>query len=167
MVFIWCYYSQHIHPHVLSHMAMWTWSMRIMGWTSTMVMPTTSWNLLQNFYKILKKPPTSFFSCFIQGSGTTPLYEVVLDGKEECLTSLEECSQQLVHGKVLPPTLYEQLGNCANNNKYWYEFCFWSLFAQGCTFHNTYEYMWVHNRDRLLIWTFLYYVYICYTNYNL
>ena len=77
--------------------------------------------IMESFAKLLQdleKTTNIFSSCFIRGSGTTSLYDVVLDGKEVCLTSLEECSQQLVHGEVLPPTLYEQLGNCANNNKY-------------------------------------------------
>ena len=38
------------------------------------------------------------------------------------------------------------------------------FFAWRCTIHNTYEYTWVHQRG--ITWTFSYYVYICYTNYN-
>lgn len=78
-------------------------------------------HIQESFAKLLQDleyTTNIFFSCFIRGSGTTPLYEVVLYGKEVFLTSLEECSQQLVPGKVLPPTLYEQFGNCAHNNKY-------------------------------------------------
>ena len=93
-------------------------------------------HIQESFAKLLQDleyTTNIFFSCFIRGSGTTPLYEVVLYGKEVFLTSLEECSQQLVPGKVLPPTLYEQFGNCAHNNKYWYVLHFWSLLAQSCT----------------------------------
>src|SRR5665213_3542773 len=75
----------------------------------------------------LEKPPTSSSRTLFEGSGTTPLYEAVLDGKEVCLNSLAEPPKEYVYAKQLPPTLHVQLDNCAKDNKCRYVFCFWSL----------------------------------------
>ncbi len=75
----------------------------------------------------LENPPTSSSRALFVGCGTTPLYEAVLEGKEVCLSSLQEAPQQPVVAKPLPPTLHVQLDNCAKDNKCRYVFCFWSL----------------------------------------
>jgi hypothetical protein len=75
----------------------------------------------------LESPPTSSSRALFVGGGTTPIYEAVLEGKEVCLSSLQEPPEQLVIAKALPPTLHVQLDNCANDNKCRYVFCFWSL----------------------------------------
>ena len=75
----------------------------------------------------LESPPTSSSRALFVGCGTTPIYEAVLEGKEVCLSSLQEPHEQPVLAKVLPPTLHVQLDNCAKDNKCRYVFCFWSL----------------------------------------
>jgi hypothetical protein len=75
----------------------------------------------------LKKPPMSSSRVLFVDYGTTPLYEVVLAGKEVCLSSLADEPQELVPAKQLPPTLHVQLDNCTKDNKCRYVFCFWSL----------------------------------------
>ena len=75
----------------------------------------------------LESPPTSSSRALFAGCGTTPIYEAVLEGKEVCLSSLQEPPEQPVLAKPLPPTLHVQLDNCAKDNKCRYVFCFWSL----------------------------------------
>ena len=62
-----------------------------------------------------------FYSC-----GMTPLYEVVLQGKEVCMSSLSEPTRDLIIKKPLPPTFQVQLDNCSKD-KCRYMFCFLSL----------------------------------------
>lgn len=75
---------------------------------------------MKSFAKLpqdLEKPPMSLSCALFMGLETTPLYEVVIDGKEVCLVPLAEFPQQPVLGKQFPPTLHIQLDNCTNDNK--------------------------------------------------
>ena len=55
---------------------------------------------------------------FLDGCGTTPLCETVLQGEEVCMSSLPEPPREPILVKPLPPTLHIQLDNCAKDNKY-------------------------------------------------
>ena len=54
----------------------------------------------------------------------------MLDGKDVCLHSLQEPSNEPMIAKKLPPILRVQLNNCAKNNKSRYVFAYWSFFVE-------------------------------------
>ena len=72
----------------------------------------------------LESSQTSSSRAFFVGCRITPIYEVVLEGKEVCLSSLPESPKEPVFAKSLPLTLHVQLDNCAKDNKCQYVFCF-------------------------------------------
>ena len=75
---------------------------------------------VKSFAKLLRdleSPPTSSSRALFVGCGATPIYEVVLEGKEICLSSFQEPSEQHVLAKPLTRTLHVQLDNCAKDNK--------------------------------------------------
>ena len=76
------------------------------------------------FLRDLESLPTSSSRALFVGCGIIPIYEVVLEGKEICLSSLQEPHKQPVLAKPLPPTLHMQLDNCAKDNKCRYVFYF-------------------------------------------
>jgi hypothetical protein len=79
----------------------------------------------------LEKPPASSSRVLFENSRSTPLFDVVLKGKEICLDSLGT-SQPSIPIRRLPPILHVQLDNCWKDNKNRYVFCFWSmLVAKG------------------------------------
>ena len=53
----------------------------------------------------LEKPPSYSSRLLFENSGSTPLYEAVLDGKNVCLHSLPEPPNKDVIAMNLPPTL--------------------------------------------------------------
>ena len=65
------------------------------------------------FLRNFERPPTSSSCVLIVGCGTTQIYE----GKEVCLSSLQEAHKQLVLAKFLSLTLQVQLDNCTKDNK--------------------------------------------------
>lgn len=75
--------------------------------------------------------PSSLFT----GAGTTELYEAILAGSEECITSiqLKPCTQTTPFQK-LPPILHVQLDNCWKDNKSRHIKCFWSLLVANGVF---------------------------------
>ena len=77
------------------------------------------------FLQDLESPLTSSSCAIFVGCGTTPICKIVLEGKEVCLSPLQEPPEQPILAKPLPPTLHVQLDNCANDNKCQYVFCFW------------------------------------------
>jgi hypothetical protein len=79
----------------------------------------------------LEKPLVSLSEVLFENSGSIPLFDVVLKGKEDCIESLGT-SLPLIPGWTLPPILHVQLDNCWKDNKSRYVFCFWSmLVAKG------------------------------------
>jgi hypothetical protein len=69
----------------------------------------------------LEKPPTSLSGVLFDNSGSTPLFDVVLKGKEVCIDSLGT-SQPSIPTWRLPPILHVQLDNCWKDNKSRYVF---------------------------------------------
>jgi hypothetical protein len=79
----------------------------------------------------LEKPLASSSGVLFESSGSTPLFDAILKGKEICLDSLGTF-QPSIPVRTLPPILYVQLDNCWKDNKSRYVFCFWSmLVAKG------------------------------------
>ena len=92
--------------------------------------PADSNHTIGSFAKLLRdleKPPASSSGLLFENTGSTPLYEAVLYGKDVCLHSLPEPLSEPVIAKKLPPTLRVQLDNCAKDNKSRYVFAYWSL----------------------------------------
>ena len=79
----------------------------------------------------LESPPKSSNPCSLfVGAGTTELYEAVLGGSEQCITSIKPkltAGPNPVGLVKLPPILHVQLDNCWRDNKSRYIKCFWSL----------------------------------------
>jgi hypothetical protein len=92
--------------------------------------PADSNHTIGSFARLLhdlEKPPAYSSGLLFEDTGSTPLYEVVLDGKDVYLHSLSEPPNKSVVAKKLPPTLRVQLDNCAKDNKNRYVFAYWSL----------------------------------------
>ena len=75
----------------------------------------------------LEGVPISSSTSLFAGSGTHPLFEAVLLGKEACLNSLLPEGEISGVAEPLPPVLHVQLDNAASDNKNRFMFCFWSL----------------------------------------
>ena len=92
--------------------------------------PADSNHTIGSFAKFLhdlEKPPSYSSILLFENSGSTPLYEAVMDGKDVCPHSLPEPPSENVIATNLPPTLRVQLDNCAKDNKSRYVFAYWSL----------------------------------------
>jgi hypothetical protein len=92
--------------------------------------PADSNHTIGSFARLLRdleKPPAYSSGLLFENTGSTPLYEAVMDGKDVCLHSLPEPPSEPVIAKKLPPTLRVQLDNCAKDNKSRYVFAYWSL----------------------------------------
>ena len=82
--------------------------------------PTDSNHTIGSFTRFLRdleKPPAYSSRLLFENTGSTPLYEAVLDGKDVCLHSLPEPPSEPVTAKKLLPTLRFQLDNCTKDNK--------------------------------------------------
>ena len=81
----------------------------------------------------LKKPPSYSSRLLFENTGSTPLYEAMLDGKDVCLHSLPEPLSEHVIAMKVPSTMCVQLDNYAKDNKSRYFFCI--LVVIGCERH--------------------------------
>ena len=86
----------------------------------------------------LEGVPISYSKSLFAGSGTHPLFEAVLFGKEGCLNSLLPESEISGVAEPLPPVLHVQLDNAASDNKNRFMFCFWSLLVHMGVFREVY-----------------------------
>ena len=59
--------------------------------------------LFARLLRDLEKPPAYSSGLLFENTGSTPLYEAVLDGKDVCLHSLPEPPNEPVIAKKLPP----------------------------------------------------------------
>ena len=87
-------------------------------------------HVVGSFVKLLcdlDKPPMHSSHVILEYSKMIPFYEVVLEGKDVCMSSLWEPPTKPILAKTLPPTLHVQLDNRAKDNKGHYVFCFWYL----------------------------------------
>jgi hypothetical protein len=85
----------------------------------------------------LEKPRACSLRILFENSGATPLFDVVLSGKELCMLAL--CTDLvLVAARRLPPILHVQLDNCWKDNKSRYVFCFWSLLVAKSIFEEVF-----------------------------
>jgi hypothetical protein len=85
----------------------------------------TVWSVAK-LLRDLEKLSTSSSRLLFENSKATPLYAIVLRGKEACVSALDS-NLVAVLVQRLPPILHVQLDNCWKNNKSRYVFCFWSL----------------------------------------
>ena len=92
--------------------------------------PADSNHTIGSFAKLLRdleKLPSYSLRLLFENSGSTPLYEAILDGKDVCLHSLPKPPSEDVIATNLPPTVHVQLHYCAKENKNRYVFAYWSL----------------------------------------
>jgi hypothetical protein len=80
--------------------------------------------LFERFLCDLEKLPSYSSILLYENTGSTPLYEVVLDRKDVCLHSLLEPPSEPLIAMELSPTMCVQLENCAKDNKNRYVFAY-------------------------------------------
>ena len=93
---------------------------------------------MQGFYVIWRNRRRILQDSLFENTGSTPLYEVVLDGKDVCLHLLWEPPSELVLAMKLFPAMRVQLDNCAKDNKNKYVFAYSSLLVAKGIFNEVF-----------------------------
>ena len=94
-----------------------------------------------SFAKLLRDlelPPKSTSRELFTGSGSSPLFQALLEGSETCKSSLSPAPQTPLPAVPLPPILNVQMDNAASDNKNRFVFCFWSLLVAKGIFREVY-----------------------------